>query len=69
VSIGGCDVSAFMNCAEPALTTVREPIEAMGRAAIDVLVGLMAGSRITQDQLLCEPELVVRGFTRPALTH
>jgi DNA-binding LacI/PurR family transcriptional regulator len=68
VSIVGYDDSAFMNCTEPALTTVRQPIEPMGRAAIDLLVGLIAGSRVTHEELLFKPELVVRGSTGPAPT-
>ena len=55
-----------MNCTEPPLTTVRQPIEPMGRAAIDLLVGLIAGATVAQDELLFEPELVVRGSTGPA---
>ena len=35
VSVVGYDDSAFMNCTDPPLTTVRQPIEAMGRAAVD----------------------------------
>ena len=65
VSVVGYDDSAFMNCTEPPLTTVRQPIEPMGRAAIDLLVGLIAGATVTQDELLFEPELVVRGSTGP----
>src|SRR6476620_6640287 len=68
VSVVGFDDSALMNCTEPPLTTVRQPIEPMGRAAIDLLVGLIAGSAVTQDELLFEPELVVRGSTGPAPT-
>jgi DNA-binding LacI/PurR family transcriptional regulator len=68
VSVVGYDDSAFMNCTEPPLTTVRQPIEPMGRAAIDLLVGLIAGSTVTRDELLFEPELVVRGSTGPAPT-
>lgn len=37
VSVVGFDDSAFMTCTEPPLTTVRQPIEAMGRAAVDLL--------------------------------
>jgi DNA-binding LacI/PurR family transcriptional regulator len=48
---------------------VRQPIEPMGRAAIDLLVGLIAGSKVTQDELLFEPELVVRGSTGPVPTR
>lgn len=65
VSVVGFDDSAFMNCTEPPLTTVREPIEAMGRAAVDMLAGLIAGSEVDATELLFEPELVVRGSNWP----
>jgi len=65
-SVVGYDDSAFMNCTDPPLTTVRQPIEAMGRAAVDLLAGLIAGNAVGPDELLFEPELVVRGSTGPA---
>ncbi|MFF1796921.1 substrate-binding domain-containing protein, partial [Kitasatospora sp. NPDC058263] len=65
VSVIGYDDSSFMTCTDPPLTTVRQPIEAMGRAAVDLLVGEIGGARITHDELLFEPELVVRGSTAP----
>lgn len=66
VSVVGYDDSAFMSCTEPPLTTVRQPIEQMGRAAIELLVGLIGGASVAQDELLFEPDLVVRGSTGPA---
>jgi len=66
VSVVGYDDSAFMNCTEPPLTTVRQPIEPMGRAAIDLLVSLIDGAQVAPEELLFEPELVVRGSTGPA---
>ena len=68
VSVVGYDDSAFMNCTDPPLTTVRQPIEPMGRAAIDLLVSLIGGATVAPDELLFEPELVVRGSTGPAPT-
>jgi DNA-binding LacI/PurR family transcriptional regulator len=38
----------------------------MGRAAIDLLVGQVSGADVVHDELLFEPELVVRGSTAPA---
>ena len=67
VSIVGYDDSALMSCTDPPLTTVRQPIESMGRAAIDVLAGLIAGASLSSDELFFEPELVVRGTTGSAL--
>ena len=47
VSVVGYDDSAFMSCTEPPLTTVRQPIEPMGRAAIDLLVSQIDGAPVT----------------------
>jgi DNA-binding LacI/PurR family transcriptional regulator len=63
VSVVGFDDSAFMNCTDPPLTTVRQPIEAMGRAAVMMLVSQIDGAAVTAEELLFEPELVVRGST------
>ncbi len=66
VSVVGFDDSAFMNSTNPPLTTVRQPIEAIGRAAVTVLVNQIDGVPVQLDELLFEPELVVRGSTAPA---
>ncbi|WP_406387947.1 LacI family DNA-binding transcriptional regulator [Streptomyces sp. NBC_00887] len=68
VSVVGFDDSAFMNCTEPPLTTVRQPIEAMGRAAVELLSALIQGGTVPPGELLFEPELVVRGSTAQAYT-
>jgi DNA-binding LacI/PurR family transcriptional regulator len=65
VSVVGFDDSAFMTCTDPPLTTVRQPIEAMGVAAVDLLVSRMSGGDVLTEELLFEPELVVRGSTAP----
>jgi DNA-binding LacI/PurR family transcriptional regulator len=65
VSVIGYDDSAFMNCTDPPLTTIRQPIEAMGRAAVDLLTMQINGAAVTDEELLFEPELVVRGSTAP----
>ena len=67
VSVVGFDDSFLMNCTEPPLTTVRQPIEPMCRMVIELLVGQIAGSPITHDEVLFEPELVVRASTGPAV--
>jgi DNA-binding LacI/PurR family transcriptional regulator len=68
VSVTGFDDSTFMSLTDPPLTTVRQPIEAMGRAAVDVLAALIEGAESSTDEMLFEPELVVRGSTGPAAT-
>ena len=70
VSVVGYDDSAFMSCTDPPLTTVRQPIEAIGRAAVEMLVGQIEGSSVTAEELFFEPEIVARGSTATAsLAH
>ncbi|QKG26269.1 LacI family DNA-binding transcriptional regulator [Actinomadura verrucosospora] len=63
VSVVGYDDSAFMNCVSPPLTTVRQPIESIGRAAVTLLVSQVEGGPVAAEELLYEPELVVRAST------
>ncbi len=63
ISIVGYDDSAVMTCTDPPLTTVRQPIEAMGQAVVALLVAEIAGSPVIADELLFDPELVVRAST------
>jgi DNA-binding LacI/PurR family transcriptional regulator len=66
VSVVGFDDSKLMNCTDPPLTTVRQPIEGMGHAAVALLVAQIAGNPVPTEEMLFEPELVVRGSTAPA---
>jgi DNA-binding LacI/PurR family transcriptional regulator len=66
ISVVGFDDSAFMNCTDPPLTTVRQPIEAVGKAAVALLASAMEGAKIAPEELFYEPELVVRGSTARA---
>ena len=66
VSVVGYDDSLFMTCTDPPLTTVRQPIEAMGQAVVALLVNGISGNEVPGEELLFEPELVVRGSTGPA---
>ena len=66
VSVVGYDDSAFMSCTDPPLTTVRQPIESMGKAAVALLVNQIENVAVHPEELLFEPELVVRASTGPA---
>ena len=66
VSVVGFDDSALMNSIDPPLTTVRQPIEPMGRMVIELLVAQLSGTAAPPEEYLFEPELVVRGSTAPA---
>ncbi|MDX3003540.1 LacI family DNA-binding transcriptional regulator [Kribbella solani] len=63
VSVIGHDDSAMMNCTDPPLTTVRQPINAMGQAAVALLTALIERATVPPDELLFEPELIVRAST------
>jgi DNA-binding LacI/PurR family transcriptional regulator len=65
LSVVGFDDSALMSCTEPPLTTVRQPIESMGRTVIELLLAQIHGAVGAGDELLFEPELVLRSSTAP----
>jgi len=66
ISVVGFDDSALMTCVDPPLTTIRQPIEPMCRMVIELLLAQIAGNGPSHDELLFEPELVVRNSTGPA---
>ncbi len=66
LSVVGYDDSMFMSCTDPPLTTVRQPIEAIGRAAVEMLAGQIEGSSVSPEELFFEPEIVARGSTANA---
>jgi DNA-binding LacI/PurR family transcriptional regulator len=66
VSVVGYDDSALLNSTDPPLTTVRQPIEPMSMSAVALLVNQMETVTANPEELLFEPELVVRGSTGPA---
>lgn len=65
VSVVGYDDSPFMAFADPPLTTVRQPVAALSRIAVTMLLAELRGERVTRAELSVEPELVVRGSTGP----
>ena len=66
LSVVGYDDSVLMSCTDPPLTTIRQPIDAIGRAAVEMLAGQIEGLPISSDELFFEPELVARGSTANA---
>jgi len=63
VSVIGFDDSSLMTSTDPPLTTVRQPIELMGRMVVDLLLAQIEGVDSEPDEYFFEPELVVRGST------
>ncbi|HEV3171024.1 MAG TPA: LacI family DNA-binding transcriptional regulator [Actinocrinis sp.] len=66
LSVVGYDDSVFMQYTDPPMTTLRQPIEALARAAVTLLVNQINGDAPLPRVLMHEPELVVRGSTGPA---
>ncbi|NYI07567.1 LacI family DNA-binding transcriptional regulator [Allostreptomyces psammosilenae] len=66
VSVVGYDDSPLIGFTDPPLTTVRQPVHAMGQAAVRALQDAIAGDRPPRTELLFAPELVVRASTAPA---
>ncbi len=66
VSVVGFDDSLLIAFTEPPLTTVRQPVTAMGRAAVDALVAEINGTPVSRAEILFHPELVVRNSTQTA---
>lgn len=60
VALIGFDDSAVARHMDPALTSVRQPIEEMGRAMTRVLLGQIAGENTERPQIVLPTELVVR---------
>jgi DNA-binding LacI/PurR family transcriptional regulator len=66
VSVIGYDDSALMAFAGPPLTTIRQSVGAMSEAAVRMILDEAAGAPAPREELLFQPELVVRGSTGPA---
>jgi DNA-binding LacI/PurR family transcriptional regulator len=68
VSVVGFDDSPLIAFADPPLTTIRKPVEAMGAAAVDALLEEIHGNALHRAEFVFQPELVVRGSTGAART-
>lgn len=68
VSVVSVDDIALAAYAAPALTTVRQPFEAVGRAAATRVIDLIEGRAPTEIEEV-RPELIVRASTAPPRGH
>jgi len=63
VSLIGFDDDPVLTHTEPPLTTLRQPVEAMGRAVVSMLLDRIGGRTGGAEEMLFEAELVVRAST------
>jgi LacI family transcriptional regulator len=65
LSVTGFDDSEISRATSPMLTTVRQPLDEMGRIAVTMLVRLMERQALDALHLELATELIVRGSTGP----
>ncbi len=65
-SVIGFDDSRLIQFLDPPLTTVRQPVQAIGAAAVAALADAIEGEPIPSHEYLYKPELVLRSSTGPA---
>ena len=63
ISVVGFDDLSAASQMHPALTTVRQPIEDLGRAAVNTLLAMIAGLHPATTQVTLPTELIVRQST------
>ena len=68
VSVVGYDDAPMMEFTDPPMTTIRQPVHAMGLAAVQSLLEEVRGHTTPHTEFLFRPELVVRGSTGPVRT-
>lgn len=66
VSVIGYDDSPMIPMTNPPLTTVRQPVAAISRAAVQTLLAAINGEEQSDAEMFFTPDLIVRGSTAPA---
>jgi len=69
LSVIGFDDSPLIAYTDPPLTTIRQPVAALGAAAVAGLLEEIKGATPARGEFVFEPELVVRGSTAAAPKH
>lgn len=64
VSVVGFDDSRLAGALDPPLTTVRQPYEELGRRAVELLLGQIAGDRAPVGRTLLPPTLTMRASSQ-----
>ncbi|WP_130865788.1 LacI family DNA-binding transcriptional regulator [Acidipropionibacterium timonense] len=65
VSVIGCDDSALVRFANPALTTLHQNVDLIGALAVSAMLAQIRGDQPSLTERLVRPELVIRSTTAP----
>lgn len=66
IAVTGFDDVPYLHYLKPALTTLRQPIDAVGYQVVNLLVSALKGETPAQREILLTPTLVVRQSSDPA---
>lgn len=66
VSVVGFDNIEYSAFWHPAITTVSQPVEEMGKRAIDMLLAMIEGDHLHVDNKILPTQLIIRESTGPA---
>jgi DNA-binding LacI/PurR family transcriptional regulator len=69
LSVVGSDDSLLIEFTDPPLTTVRQPTAALAQAACRALLEQAGGASPVSEEIVFQPELVVRSSTAKAREH
>jgi LacI family repressor for deo operon, udp, cdd, tsx, nupC, and nupG len=65
ISLVGFDDIRFAKFTQPALTTISQPMEAIGRETVRLLLGMLTGTIVNRTSITLPHQLVLRASTRP----
>lgn len=60
VAIVGFDDTMVSHIANPAISTIRQPVERIGSSAADLIIGLIEGKEGINRSVLLDTELIIR---------
>lgn len=63
ISVIGCDGSPIMSFTDPPLTSLKQPVEQLAGATVRSLIAEIEGTPRPRNELLFQPELILRGST------
>jgi LacI family repressor for deo operon, udp, cdd, tsx, nupC, and nupG len=55
----------FAKFTQPALTTISQPMEAIGRETVRLLLGMLTGTIVNKTSITLPHQLVIRSSARP----